>query len=64
MSSEPSIAATATPVVLGLGTFAAIVLTDGTEDLSWTRFIIATLAFFAVTVASGLLVRYWRRDKQ
>ncbi|MEW9521814.1 hypothetical protein [Streptomyces tubercidicus] len=62
MRSELSIAVTATPVVLGLGTFAAIVLTDGTDDLSWTRFIIATLAFWAVAVASGLIVRHWPGD--
>ncbi|MFJ1900416.1 hypothetical protein [Streptomyces sp. NPDC088115] len=58
----PGIAATVAPVVLGLGAFAAIVLTDGTEDLSWIRFLIATLTFWAVTRASAFAVRYWYGD--
>ncbi|MFE9252903.1 hypothetical protein [Streptomyces sp. NPDC007088] len=58
MDAEHIAAATA-PVVLGLGAFAAIVLTDGAQDLSWVRFLIAALTFFAVTGLSGLAVRYW-----
>ena len=63
MASEPGIAAVAIPVALGLGAFAAIVLTDGTEDLSGIRFLAAALTFFAVTFfavtwASARLVRY------
>lgn len=62
MGSARSILSTATPVVLGLGAFAAIVLTDGTQDLSWVRFLIASLVFFAVTGLSGLAIRYWYSD--
>ncbi|MFF0009566.1 hypothetical protein ACFYQT_39930 [Streptomyces tibetensis] len=62
MDSGPSIARTAVPVALGLGVFAAIVLTDGTEDLSWVRFLIATLAFWAVTGVSVLAARHWSGD--
>lgn len=58
----PGIVAATAPVVLGLGAFAAIVLTDGTEDLSWVRFLIAALTFFAVTGVSALAVRYWYGD--
>lgn len=56
MNTQPSIVAMTAPVVLGLGTFAAIVLTDGTEDLNWIRFTIAALAFFAVTWVSAYVV--------
>ncbi|MEW2402110.1 hypothetical protein [Streptomyces sp. NPDC046862] len=59
---ESDIARTAGPVALGLGAFAAIVLTDGTQDLSWVRFLIATLAFWAVTGAGVLAIRYWDGD--
>lgn len=59
MDAEPSIASTAVLVAVGLGAFAAIVLTDGTQDLSWVRFLIATLVFFAVTGVSALAIRYW-----
>lgn len=58
MASEPSVAAVAVPAALGLGAFAAIVLTDGTEDLSWIRFTIAAMVFFAVAWASARLIRY------
>lgn len=44
---------------LGLAAFAAIVLTDGTEDLSWIRFAIAAVVFLAVTLGSALAIRYW-----
>lgn len=59
---ESDITRTAVPVALGLGAFAAIVLTDGTEDLSWVRFLIAALTFWAVTGFSVLAVRYWYGD--
>lgn len=49
MDSEPGIAAIAAPVGVGLAAFAAIVLTDGTEDLSWVRFLIAALVFLGVS---------------
>ncbi|WP_422132209.1 hypothetical protein [Streptomyces misionensis] len=58
----PGIVAAVAPVVLGLGAFAAIVLTDGTQDLSWVRFVIATLTFWAVTGLGVLAVRYWYGD--
>jgi hypothetical protein len=58
----PSIAVTAVPVGLGLAAFAAIVLTDGTEDLSWVRFLIAAVVFIAVTGGSALAIRYWYGD--
>ena len=57
MASEPSIAAVAIPVALGLGAFAAIVLTDGTEDLSAIRFTIAAFTFLAVAWTSAHLIR-------
>ncbi|MFD8488604.1 hypothetical protein [Streptomyces sp. NPDC059712] len=60
--APPGIVGTTAPFVLGLGAFAAIVLTDGTEDLSWIRFTIAALVFSAVTGASALAVRYWYGD--
>jgi hypothetical protein len=66
MDSQPILIATATvtvaPFALGFGAFAAIVLTDGTEDLSWTRLAIAALVAFAVTGVSVLAVRYWYGD--
>lgn len=49
MDYEPSVVTIAVPVTLGLGAFAAIVLTDGTEDLNWVRFAIAVLVFFGVS---------------
>ncbi|MGQ4437928.1 CopG family transcriptional regulator [Streptomyces violaceoruber] len=54
---------TVVPFALGFGAFATIVLTDGTQDLSWTRLAIAALVFFAVTGASILAVRYWYGDR-
>jgi hypothetical protein len=48
------------PLVLGLGAFAAIVLTDGTEDLSWVRFTIAAVVFIAVAVGGGYAIGRWR----
>lgn len=62
MDHEPSIPVTAVPVGLGLAAFAAIVLTDGTEDLSWVRFLIAAVVFIAVTGGSALAIRYWYGD--
>lgn len=62
VSTGPSTAVTFAPVALGLGAFAAIVLTDGTEDLSWVRFLIAALVFFAVTGVSAFAVRHWYGD--
>lgn len=47
------------PLALGLGAFAAIVLTDGTQDLSWVRFLIAALALWGVAWGGGLLIRSW-----
>ncbi|WP_406257473.1 hypothetical protein [Streptomyces chartreusis] len=49
MDSEPGIAPIAAPVGLGLAAFAAILLTDGTDELSWVRFLIATLVLFGVS---------------
>jgi hypothetical protein len=63
MSTEPSIANTAVPVAVGLGAFAAIVLTDGTEDLSWVRFLIAAVVFFAVCVG-GAYAFSMRRERR
>jgi hypothetical protein len=60
MDSGPGIAATAAPVALGLGAFAAIVLTDGTEDLSWIRFTIAAVVFIAVAVGGAYAIGRWR----
>lgn len=60
MDSEPSIADTAAPVALGLGAFAAILLTDGTEDLSWIRFTIAAVVFIAVAVGGAYAIGRWR----
>jgi hypothetical protein len=59
---ESYITRTAVPIGLGLAAFAAIVLTDGTEDLSWVRFLIAALTFWAVTGLSVLGIRYWYGD--
>lgn len=65
--SQPSLIATAmvtvVPLTLGFGAFATIVLTDGTQDLSWTRLAIAALVAFGVTGASILAVRYWYGDR-
>jgi small neutral amino acid transporter SnatA (MarC family) len=63
MDSRTDIVGLAVPVALGLGAFAAIVLSDGTEDLSWVRFIFATLAFFAVAGGSALVVR-WIQERR
>lgn len=49
MDSQPNIVALAAPVVVGLGAFTAILLTDGTDDLSWTRFVIAALVLLGVS---------------
>lgn len=57
MDHEPtSISTFVAPLTLGLGTFAAIVLTDGTEDLSWGRFLIATVAWGAVSWCAGYVM--------
>jgi hypothetical protein len=48
------------PLALGLGAFAAIVLTDGTEDLSWVRFTIAAVVFIAVAVGGAYAIGRWR----
>ena len=54
---QPFIRTIVVPYALGLGAFAAIVLTDGTEDLSWVRFVIATVAWGVVSFVSGYLMK-------
>lgn len=61
MASEPGVAAVAVPAALGLGAFAAIVLTDGTEELGGIRFTIAALVFIAVAWGSASLFRHWHK---
>lgn len=57
MASEPGVTGVAVPACLGLSAFAAIVLTDGTEDLSAIRFTIAAFTFLAVAWTSAHLIR-------
>lgn len=52
----PGISTAVVPFALGLGTFAAIVLTDGTEDLSLVRFLIATVAWGVVSWCAGYVM--------
>lgn len=59
-SWTPFIRTIAIPYAIGLGAFAAIVLTDGTEDLSWVRFVFALVAWAVVSFVSGyVLGRVW-----
>ncbi len=59
---ESEITRVGLPVGLGLAAFAAIVLSDGTEDLSWIRFAIAAVVVLAVTLGSALAIRYQYGD--
>lgn len=57
MEHEPPFISTfVVPLALGMGTFAAIVLTDGTEDLSWVRFLIAAVAWGVVQWCSSFVM--------
>lgn len=56
----PFIRTIVVPYALGLGAFAAVVLTDGTEDLSWVRFVFAVVAWGVVSFVSAYLMgRLW-----
>jgi|SRR5881392_1267007 len=59
MDYAPSITITAAPVAVGLGAFAAILLADGTEDLSWVRFTIAAIVFLAISGGGAYVAARW-----
>lgn len=59
----PFVSTFVVPFTLGLGTFAAIVLTDGTEGLSWVRFLIAAVAFGLVTLPLAGLAFLWEKSR-
>ncbi|MFB7359653.1 hypothetical protein [Streptomyces gardneri] len=61
MDTRTDVMGLAVPVALGLGVFATIVLTDGTEDLSGVRFLLAALAFFTVSGGSAFAIRRFTR---
>lgn len=60
MHSQLRPLAWAAPCALGFCAYAAILLTDGTEELSWIRFTIAGLVLFGVSGA-GAYVLSWTR---
>lgn len=53
MDTEPRLITWVGPCTLGFCAYAAILLTDGTEDLSWTRFAIATVVFLGVSIGGA-----------
>jgi len=56
MDYQPRLITWVGPCALGFCAYAAILLTDGTEDLSWTRFAIATVVFLGVSAVGSYVL--------
>lgn len=60
MSTKDLVYSMVIPNITGWGVFACIILSKESADLSQLRFIVASLAYFVVTIGGSLLINTWR----